>query len=573
MAEYKTINTQILLLNGTQAEWIQLKDHKLSKGEPAIEFVTAPNTAEATNLSAVKVKVGDGFTTYENLPYVGDELKADYVAQFKTVNENIAKTNEDLAKVVEDLAAEVEAREATDEKVATLESTVATLGNAVFQIDATALTAVEGDDEGTKIANYLAAQDPAPVVKEGNIAIVKTLIAGDKYSYTAYAYTGSVWAAMDGNYNANNVIFPENITITQTVGNIATDSSGSATIPAAGKTIKQVFEALWTKEDESITVNVPAVSLSLSATTVTQEVGTTFARPTATLKVTALGDYQYGSKDASGKSYTKANGTNVKFSALKVGFGSNIDTATEYEELTAGGYGLNQTVSYTADADDIADVLVTDSQKTFTFCAEAHHTASDRYPVTNLGNYIKNVSTSGTTRTGTATDVAADASGNIAASAADGIEKTATFTVNGFRKPFWGYKLEAAALSDPTAITSTQVRALGNPGANSTNKWGTSATAVPATTTNNDNYKLVVPVGTKQIFFAVQKGKKSTLTITDDNALGAGVACTKHSKTIAVADARGKVEGVDTNTAEYDLWYVNLDGSFGKEGKLTLKWS
>ena len=52
------------------------------------------------------------------------------------------------------------------------------------------------------------------------------------------------WAAMDGNYNAENVYFDENILITTAVGNIGL-TNGQGTIPAAGKNIKQVFEALW----------------------------------------------------------------------------------------------------------------------------------------------------------------------------------------------------------------------------------------------------------------------------------------------------------------------------------------
>lgn len=57
----------------------------------------------------------------------------------------------------------------------------------------------------------------------GDTAVVKTLIADGKYSYTAYVYDGTVsaWAAMDGNYNANNVYFNDDMTMTYQFGKYA----------------------------------------------------------------------------------------------------------------------------------------------------------------------------------------------------------------------------------------------------------------------------------------------------------------------------------------------------------------
>ena len=39
-------------------------------------------------------------------------------------------------------------------------------------------------------------------LNKGDIAIIKDPVADGKYQYTAYVYNGSVWTAMDGNYNA-----------------------------------------------------------------------------------------------------------------------------------------------------------------------------------------------------------------------------------------------------------------------------------------------------------------------------------------------------------------------------------
>jgi hypothetical protein len=55
-------------------------------------------------------------------------------------------------------------------------------------------------------------------VSSGDIAIVKDPIANNKYEYTSYVYTGEVWAAMDGNYNATNIYFDTDLTITEDIG-------------------------------------------------------------------------------------------------------------------------------------------------------------------------------------------------------------------------------------------------------------------------------------------------------------------------------------------------------------------
>ena len=56
----------------------------------------------------------------------------------------------------------------------------------------------------------------APLEK-GSIAIVKELIASDadKHEYTAYIYNGTDWAAMDGNYSAENTFFSADLTYTE----------------------------------------------------------------------------------------------------------------------------------------------------------------------------------------------------------------------------------------------------------------------------------------------------------------------------------------------------------------------
>ena len=80
----------------------------------------------------------------------------------------------------------------------------------------------------------------------GDIVIIKDLIDNDKWQYTAYVYNDGLWSAMDGNYDASNVYFSEDLTTTTAIGNI-TLTDGQATIAAAGKNLKEVFETIFVK--------------------------------------------------------------------------------------------------------------------------------------------------------------------------------------------------------------------------------------------------------------------------------------------------------------------------------------
>ena len=64
------------------------------------------------------------------------------------------------------------------------------------------------------------------------------------------------------------------------------------------------------------------------------------------------------------------------------------------------------------------------------------------------------------------------------------------------------------------------------------------------------------------------------MSITDGNALNAPVACEKVAGGGTTDAPTGVwVEGANSYAATaYDMWYVNLDGSFGKAGKLNLTW-
>lgn len=181
----------------------------------------------------------------------------------------------------------------------------------------------------------------ATALQTGDLAIVKRAIAGDKFQYTGYAYNGSEWAAMDGNYNAENVYFAKDLITTSAIGNI-TLTNGQATIAAEGKNLKQVFETIFVKE-KNPTVAQPSVSVSLSGAGA-KEVGT---KVTPSYNATFnKGSYEYGPdtglaatwavKDSRNEEGTAAAGS---FSELEIGDNTNY-TVTATATYGAGATPL-----------------------------------------------------------------------------------------------------------------------------------------------------------------------------------------------------------------------------------------
>ncbi len=164
MGTTNQLNTRILLLNGTQTEWSSevAKSYVLRKGEPAIEFIPTVGT-ESTTLTAVKVKVGDGFTAYENLPYVGDELKAEFVAKFDeliadikvaegdidSINGTIATLTSDVNTLKEDVADNSSAIETAQSNIEALQQTTSTISTKVDELEAEHATFASIDDVAT----------------------------------------------------------------------------------------------------------------------------------------------------------------------------------------------------------------------------------------------------------------------------------------------------------------------------------------------------------------------------------------------------------------------------------------
>ena len=151
-------------------------------------------------------------------------------------------------------------------------------------------------------------------IHNGDTAIVKRDIAGDKFSYTAYVYDGE-WKDMDGNYRADNVYFDEDLIYTADIGVKTVPGSGSGTITAAGKNVEEVLKSILAEEKNPKTTQ-PAASVT-ARNVGTVEIGThKNISYTATL---SAGSYTYGpntgivagtvTATCDGKTLTGATGT------------------------------------------------------------------------------------------------------------------------------------------------------------------------------------------------------------------------------------------------------------------------
>ena len=220
------------------------------------------------------LKVGDGVTTYENLKYIGGTSAAHYEG-----------------------------------------------------------VKAEGESDNDVITRVLIAA--GVTAEKDDIFVVKALIAGGKYSYTAYVYDGSVWAAMDGNYSAENVYFADDLTYTAAIGVLTVPSSGSGTIAASGKNVKDVLASILAKE-KNPTATQPAVTITCKQIAA-YEVGSKVT-PAYTASLSA-GSYTYGpATGITAAAWSVTDGTATK------------DTASgSFDELTVGdatSYAITATATH-----------------------------------------------------------------------------------------------------------------------------------------------------------------------------------------------------------------------------------
>ena len=185
--------------------------------------------------------------------------------------------------------------------------------------------------------------------KKGDMAVViRTFVEGKK-SYAAFIHDGTGFKAMDGNYSAENVYFDEDFTYTANIGVLTVPGSGSGTIQASGKNVKEVLAGILAKE-KNPSATAPAVTIGTQTNFGTFEIGT-------------KKNLVYGATLSAG-SYTYGPATGI--------------TAKTWEATCTGVIGSKTTASGTFE-----NVVAEATPKTVT--VKAIYDAG-AIPVTNLGN-------------------------------------------------------------------------------------------------------------------------------------------------------------------------------------------
>lgn len=415
------------------------------------------------------------------------------------------------------LLSESEAINTIAAKVAENESTIIAMESDISTLEADVTNLKENAGHKFYETTELPAFEEGHSYKEGDVCIVTVTSEGIdfKTAYHCVTIDGAlVWKAMAGNYNAANVYYDKNIQVTQTVGNIETSNNTPVDLEFKGKNMEQIWQYLYATEDLELSITQPSVSMSVSGST-SKEVGNTFSDPV--VKITfADGSYEYGSKDESGVSYTKADGAGVLWSAAEIKDSEGNVLATKTESS-------NSALQVTF---DVEDNVIHEGSVTYSFTGKASCPASVRKPVTNLGNFINS--------NGEAVTAYVDGTKQTAAVTDKVLSASATIT--GWRGCFWGYKTSKEL--DPTALTSTQIRALGNGPSQSLGTISKSLTKM------------------QQIFVAFPANKYTSVTVTNTD-LGAAQTVKKVTGV--------QVEGYNGyEAADYDVYYVSNDNADSK---------
>lgn len=441
------LNTIITLRQGTTAEWA-ISAVRLREGEMGLEYLDD---------GTVKVKAGilgeDGQgKLWADLPYIGSDVKAANVFQVELAEGN-----------VDDIAA--------------IEAQVA-LENAEKQ--------------------------------DGDVAIVKALIANGKYSYTSYVYEAALdvegnascgWSAMDGNYSAANVFLKDKITLAGNYTSIGNYSKGKEI--AAGTSLQSMLMDMLSQRLQPSNPTNPAASITLYMDGATKksaagavEVGTTVT-PSYTASLSA-GSYTYG--PATG---VVASSYAVTSTGRKTVDGATADTAEDSATTATGSF-----TSFVVDDD-------TNYKLSVSIPHNEGVVAHD-----NLGS-----------------------PSNPEKKIASGTKTANSGTVTGYRAWFCGYKNGTNALADASAITGAQIRALGNAA--------------------NGSWKSSMNVSQmKQMFFAAPAGKGYKPVVKD--------ASTTAPQTV-LGPITVSVEGKNGFDAiDYDVWYVANASAASGSAKLNI---
>lgn len=284
---------------------------------------------------------------------------------------------------------------------------------------------------------------PTSSVYIGDFGIVKTLLTNDKYSYSAYVYTESGWAAMDGNYSADNVYFDEDLIVTTKIGTIQTLTNGQATLSAKGKTLKQVFSSLIA-ERKTPTATLPSGTIEWT----NYENGNYLVEVGETITPTWKTTFNAGS-------YTYGPATGVTPTQAKVYLSTNSNSSS-----VIGAGEMNGKTG------NLSALTVNDTLTKHYAKVEYGWTDGTSTPKDNFGNDYTNTSK------------------NLPIQATSGKTDTSTYYIQGYRKAFFGSRIS------PIELTSHNIRSL-----------------IGNVNSSNSSFTVTIDQGATQVVIAVPQGR------------------------------------------------------------------
>ena len=414
----------------------------------------------------VKIKAGDGEHLWSALPYIGSDVKAANVFQVELTDNDV-----DDIEAIEN------------------------------QVEA------EGAEK-----------------QDGDVAIVKALIAGEKYSYTSYVYESALdtgeedsshgWSAMDGNYSATNVFLKNDITLAGEFTKIGNYANGKKI--DKGTSLEALVSGMLQQELYPNADDKPNAEITASGGS--GEVGTEYVVPTATLKITDVGSYLYGDQ---------ATGITFAVGSVKLAEGSTPSTATNFK-TNDSVMSASSTMTLKASGDK---VLYTDSTKSYTFSGTASYEAG-KVPVTNLGNPYP--------------------AAQIPAGSVTIANKSVNFT--GYRNAFAGGT--AAATIDSSVVRSMTAK----------------KNSKASMDSQSEALEFTAAAGATKVFFAYPSGWTGTPYFEMFGLSWGETTGFKAKSNIQVADARGSVDGVLQGAMDYKLYVWEPTGPLQAESTKFRVW-
>lgn len=440
----RVFKTTFKLRRGLLEAW-ERNNPILAKGEPG--FVLDKNA----------LKIGDGVTPWKDLEYIG-------------------LNQEDLAKAIEDY----------------------------FKENPGSGTGAEGEQREPQVFQTTSVDLlPTADVYIGDFGIVKTQIVDGRNSHTAFIYTENGWTALDGNYNADNVYFDEDLLVTTKIGTIQTLTNGQAILSAKGKTLKQVFSSLIAERKEPTAI-LPSGTIewtNYENGNYLVEVGETI---TPSWKTTfSAGSYTYGPA------------TGVEPTRGEVYLSTNSNSSSIIKEGEMNG----KTGSLSA-------LTLKDTS--------TRHYAKVKYGWTNGTS---------TPKDNFGDDVHVDALKNLPIQAASGKTNTSTYYIQGYRKAFFGSE------DSPIELTSYNIRSLrGN------------------VNSSNTSFDVTIGQGATQVVIAVPQGRV-VKKVEDKGAFGQDIleAFDKYTgpSAINVGGADATRSNIGKYSAKYNVYVYNPSTPLG----------